>query len=276
MQRQKIYRGTITLGSYAERSSVYGTTTTASMYASHVNWLNACIAEFLSECGVEAVWTNGDWLRIWGLPLLFYNVRNSSYLRVYAPVHGDSLFSVEAAIPGVSTSGTEMCITLYFTGNPTAFYLRFAGYSYLYPMSGACLRVVRGKNVLNNKDCIALCGGVGTSTSQGPGYWYLYDMENGQIASSPLNAYGAPIYNMCGAQHHTENPRVYPMVPMPIGPLYNQSLWMIPANMELPLARTNIEAVQTEVNLGGRKFIITGADNNYSSSYVNMGMIELV
>ena len=284
MQVTKSYSGTITPGSTSNRQISYGNTATASHYANKTDFFNQAIADFLrGECGVDAAYearesSTEKFLWIYGVPFLFL-IATYAYVP-YGPYNGTAIQSTGTANTPVflSASSGDYSFSLVFTGNPkTAFALRIKN------RNGALnntydFRFMKATNVATGgKATLWLYGNSVTATAFTTQNLNGIDLNaDGTMKES---SFSTDTINFCvgifsKAVNKAESPRKFPLVPVMAG------IWQIPGvychlvGYGLPAALGADVENQTEVDIAGRRFIVTSLDA-FAAGYLNMGLIEV-
>lgn len=267
----------------------------ADVYINKVNLVNEIIASFLrDDCGVDAEYTTKsgsltelDFLWIYGFPVLYAFIKLDNKNNLFLPDTGSSSsYKISSASEDSSlfksTTTPDYSFDLIFTGSPDAFALRMTSYKDSNVDMQMTLRIIRATNILNNKDAI-LCG-VSVNSSSGSNMasdavtftpWSV-DISDGILdvdTISPSKRAGQVVINTQSIDFEL-NPNKIILQPIFVAPYQTKGLFYRPVNFNLPNATPANIPLQTEIEMAGRRFIITNSDSGDTKN-ITMGMIEV-
>ena len=291
MQLMKRFTGSIgTLGSTAARPKSFGGTGTLAAYASRVDKINGIVADFLREdCGVDAVYqarsgSTGKFLWIWDAAFLFMPpASNNLYFAFYGPYYDTPLMGGSST--GTNTvhnftffSGTATSVNydfgLVFTGNSdSCFCLRPIRTGENVPQLNGCIKFLKAQNPLNGRHSIVFA----PYTSRN-GYMRAVDiLEDGSMDSKSAITVGTN-YNellFTSQADRDNNPGKLPLLPLNLLGREAVGVYHYPQHFGLPEAALNTTVNQVEVEIAGRRFIITDRDE-YANGNICLGLIEVL
>lgn len=303
MQKTKSYSGTIALGSATSRRLSYGRTNTAVSYKNKVDILNTTIANFLkNECGVDATYANkgtttnsggNSFLWIYGIPFLYTPLYGNDPLRLFGPLSETEICKSSTSndvFSGV-TSG-DYNFTLFFTGNPnTAFSLRMTSYNTNTINSLMILRFMKATNSISGTDSAIwygcdVSGTTGSASTNGGLVWstgqYIRNLYGGEISNTVLDITGLTTMEARAAmlsypwtsEDMIKNKNKLLLMPFVAGRWKVPGVYFHPENFSLLPPATATTEIQTEMEVDGRRFIIT-MGSSYSGNRINMPLIEV-
>lgn len=299
MQVKKSYTATVDAGTNINRTYSYGMTNTTSTSDTRTDYFNQVIADFLSECGVDAAYeARGEsadkylWIR--GVPFLFEYNYNSSVKKyghyLYFPYCTTAVWSGCAFI--YNGSSGDVSFSLLFTGNPrTGFCLRWVPYGTTNVDYGSQMVFYKAKNMINGRDATVWRLGTGTSSYSYVYPFYAVDIQDGIFDKDTYTVQGhlADVALLLPNIQYEQDPKKILLVPVTVANWQLEGVYKTPAGY-FPLPVNGYTEEQTEVEMGGRRFIVTSyitlpsvnanSPNNYyginlSSSYLNLGLIEV-
>lgn len=283
MQVTKAFSGTLAnIGSTSARPYKFGNTVTHTGYWEKIDFINQTISDFLNEMGVDAAYEArqddpNKFLWINGVPFLYFC--NSSYERwgiatLYNGASSNLSNSANVMLFYGASSGIYS-FSLIFTGNPKgAFSLRFKGYNSTAVSSYTFVRYIKSKNLLNGKDSLVWvlengtanlgnCNGIDLNAD---GTLDPDSFSNTTITYLPSLA-AKPINKTSGEGH-------FPLIPLLFGIWKPHGVYCHVRGFGLPDAMGTTVENQTEIEISGRRFINTTAEN-LGSGFINIGLIEV-
>lgn len=275
-----------------------------SCYTNKINLINQSIADFLSQdCGVDAAYekrgptssgADQNFLFIYGVPFMFFTGDAENVIKVYGP-YDQTITETLSSNKGFFESATspDYDFSIIFNGNPkTSFFIRFIPYGDSALSSTIVCRFMRGKNILNKKDGLVWFFGqtqgdnisrtTYTPVATGQAVKKIWGVDTDLLDDKNFiseNSFTANYREMVIAQSfdpvdYTNNPDKFPLIPVYVGPWELVGAYLHPTSFNIPGALALGVANQTEIEVAGRRFMIT-CDTSYSNSRANMGMIEL-
>lgn len=303
MQLRKYYNGSISaLGSTRARTYSYGNTRTISQYDNKTDFINQTIADFLhDDCGVDATYeirqgSTEKFLWIYGVPFLFSenSISGTSLtgINCYGPTIGNisvqSLSYTQRIYIFASPSNVLYNFSLVFAGNPkNGFCLRFSPYNSTSIVANTNLIFVKTKNILNNKDSVVFNYPAQSFTVPGPiKNCYFVDINDDgspdlvNTSFSYMIGYFPHLLSLPNNLSFDFSDNKFPLVPIMFGYCKANGIYCVPTGFGLPAAQSGTIEVQPEIEIAGRKFIVTSIDGNNGSAsngaiYINLGLIDV-
>jgi len=290
MQVTRAFSGTLSdVGKTSNRQISWGVTGLVTGYQNKVDFINQTIADFLkNDCGVDAVYevregSTYKFLWIYGVPFLLSPASASANnFAFYGPLYATALNS------GSTSSGSSLStffsaysagnysFSLLFTGNPqTGFALRIRPYNTVSISYSFCFKFFKAKNLFNGANSVMWTASAPTSD-----YYISANgidlLEDGSINKDSFSTalVHCQIILPTKAVVKQSNPGKLPLVPLISGVWEVQGIYQRPFGFDLPTASQASSETQVEIELSGRKFIVTNSDSPHQY-YLCMGLIEV-
>lgn len=296
MQIEQVYTGTLeSTTETVTRPYSYGVSTTTALYSAQTDTMNQTVADFLKgTCGVDAAYEDrGDtgykWLWIFDVPFLFTHPTGSSPKNnlLYGPYSKDPV-SAGANFNTFDSKG-NYSIRLRLFGDPdTAFALAlFANGS---ASSGpGTYKFVKATNILTQGSAVFWALGdtitPSGSTPYSPqevafGNAIDFDAGGAFVEKSLVTQVPYRPYQYTSAGQYELNFDKIPLIPIRFVLWELKGCYCLPLQWGLPAPVSWNYPTQTEIEIAGRKFIVTvNSSSNYysnlSSNYINLGLLEV-
>lgn len=303
MQKIQAYNDSITLGSTSKRTVSYGKSTTQTLYVNKVDFFNQTVADFLSDCGVDAAYesrgvSEDKFLWIYGVPFLFTPKSSGTSgnanetFNLYYPY--DSTPAVTTSVDIFSAyNKNDYSFYLIFTGNPkTGFVLRNTTYTSNAPTAASIIiRFMRTVNTINGKNGLAWSSNPGTGIpkddytsftesdfTQYALYYHIAEPIDNIIEESTYspNTANSSIYFITRDIDKQLYPGKIPLVQVKVGEVRTvPGVYHIPSkNYQFPASESYNSILQTETEIDGRRFIVMSG-YSFNTSKLNLPIIEV-
>lgn len=296
MQIEQVYTGTVeSTALTVVRPYSYGIASTTTLYSTQTDTMNQTVANFLKDtCGVDAAYEDrGDtgykWLWIFDVPFFFTHPTGSSPKSnlLYGP-YSTTPVGEDAPFETFNANGTYT-IRLRLFGDPsTAFAL--ALFSRNSTTSGpGTYKFVKATNILTQGNAVFWALGntittVGSNpySSKEVAYGNAIDLDSSGalVVKSLVTQVPYRPYQYTSAGQYELNFDKIPLIPIRFVLWELKGCYCLPLQWGLPNPVYWYNPTQTEIEIAGRKFIITVNPydtyySNISSSYINLGLLEV-
>lgn len=243
----------------------YGLTNVISVNKSRTEFFNNLLAEFLTECGVDAKYEE-DFLWIEGVPFTFYFQSSNVYWGVYGPYFATALNSGSSNITDIF-SGNLYNFKIGLVGDPaSAFAIKVTSYGPGAFQSNTVIRIIKAKNIFNGRQSVLYNSGANIN-------YKAVDIDesgipvdigragNASITPSPLLATIATDYS--------DNPGKLPLVEMVVGSFKLKDCFLFPSGSPLPASVGITSDNQTVIKINGIDYLV----GSHSPSF-GIGLIK--
>ena len=294
MQKIQAFSGEIeSIGSTAARATCYPAVTSATLYASHTDFINTTIAAFLTSCGVSAAYTSKDgesninWLWIEGIPFLFYETSAStSYGTLYHPGVNTAMYAYSGGKVFAANNSTAYNFRLGFAGDPNgSWYLRIGAYNSNSFNTTMTFRFFNATNICTGRNAAFWFGGAPTITNGTlvvascanllTNNSWVYGVDDlAQVSTLQLDTWNS--HTGGTTKFSSWSPAQFPLIPVTCGPLVAKGAYKMIGSFGIAEPAALTVDSQTEVSIGNKRFIVTTPGNTTpGNTHALMGLLEV-
>lgn len=227
--------------------------------------------------------STGKFLWIWDAAFLFMPpASNNLYFAFFGPYNESSIMTGSNTstnykhnftfFPGTATS-VQYDFGLVFTGNPdSCFCLRPIRTGENAPQLNGCIKFLKTTNPLNGRSSV-----VYIPYTNRNGFARAVDiLEDGSMDPDSAVSTGTNYLELMytNQEDHANNPGELPLLPLNVLGREATGVYHYPMYFGLPEAALNTAVNQVEVEISGRRFIVTDRDT-YADGNICLGLIEV-